>query len=187
MPYFLIGMILKEKEIDLSKIKLQKKWKVLSIIFFMISFLTVYWMNIDFNEVLESGDAEKLTLGLRLIIKKYDTIPSLLIDMAYRTTSIILCFCFLMLVPHKKTFFSKFGQYTLYVYLLHIFIIHFILDLGLKVYSNKPSWWSYIILVSTSIALVPVLSSHLIRRVFKWAISPNLSETPIKIIYQKPS
>lgn len=185
MPYFLIGMMLKDKKIDLSQVKVLKRWKILSIALFLNSFFIIYFMKVDFNEVLASGDAEHLSLGIRLIIKKYDTLPSISIDAIYRIISVVLCFSFLLLVPKKKTLYSNFGQYTLYVYLLHIFIIHFVLDLGFKIYAHKASeWWYYAFLISTTIGLIPVLSSRFIRSVFKWAISPDFDKGFLKGIYK---
>lgn len=188
MPYFLTGMILKVRKIDLSQIKVLKRWKILSISLFLSSFFIIYFMKVDFNEVLASGDAEHLSLGIRLIIKKYDTLPSISIDAIYRITSVILCLSFLLLVPKKKTFYSKFGPYTLYVYLLHIFIIHFVLDSGFKIYAHKASeWWYYIFLISTSLGLIPVLSSCFVRFAFKWVISPDFDKGFLKNIYKNPT
>jgi fucose 4-O-acetylase-like acetyltransferase len=67
-----------------------------------------------------------------------DGILALLLRLIGFTSSLLICFSFLFIVPQKRTFFSKYGKNTLNVFLLHMFIVYPMNSLVLE--HNSPGW-----------------------------------------------
>lgn len=80
---------------------------------------------------------------------------------------------FLMLIPREKTWFTQFGQATMYVYLLHTFVLYPLRENGV-LDGERPLWYILIVLVG-SLGLTVILSTPLIVRIFKPLVQPNLS------------
>ncbi len=185
LPYYIIGMIFKTNSLDLSQFNFKFFHRFLAAIFFLTIFISLYHFKVDFNEVLPEGDDEGYIIGIRLIAQKYSLFKGIIIDITYRILTLILCFCFFILVPKLETFFTKYGNNTMYPYLLHIFLIYFILDKGIKIYSHQPSeWWWYIILFAFTCLMMVGLSSRFIVRPLKPIIAPNLDRF-FKFLFKK--
>jgi fucose 4-O-acetylase-like acetyltransferase len=86
--------------------------------------------------------------------------------------SVLLSFCFLTLVPRRLTWFSSLGQATMYVYLLHSFILYPLRESGvLKGEHSDATWLVSMVLACIGISIA--LSSPLIRRIFRPLIEPK--------------
>ncbi len=84
----------------------------------------------------------------------------------------VLSAAFLALIPRRATWFSAFGQATMYVYLLHSFVLYPIRETGILADQHSSATW----LVSTvlaSIAITIALSAPIVRRVFWPIIEPR--------------
>jgi fucose 4-O-acetylase-like acetyltransferase len=77
----------------------------------------------------------------------------------------------LAVVPARRTWFTRFGSATMYVYLLHGFITLFLSYQGW--YYRIPGW--VVVLVTAGcLALTVALSSRPVRGAFRWAVEPRL-------------
>ncbi len=86
--------------------------------------------------------------------------------------AVLLSASFLALVPRRTTWMTRFGTATMYVYLLHSFVLYPLRESGfLRGPHSSASWLVFMILASIAIAIL--LSSPLVRRVFWPVIEPK--------------
>jgi len=84
----------------------------------------------------------------------------------------LLSIAFLMLVPRGTAWMTQFGQATMYVYLLHSFVLYPLRESGvLRGEHSSASWLVFMILASIAISIV--LSSPVVRKVFRPVIQPK--------------
>ena len=86
--------------------------------------------------------------------------------------AVILCAAFFALIPRRETIFTVFGQATLYVYLLHSFVLYPIRESGVLKDDHASAVW-LLTMVFASIAIAIALSSPLVRRVFRPLVEPR--------------
>jgi fucose 4-O-acetylase-like acetyltransferase len=84
----------------------------------------------------------------------------------------VLCAAFFALIPRRNTIFSVFGQATMYVYLLHSFVLYPIRESGILKDDHASAVW-LLTMVFASIAIALALSSPLVRRIFRPVIEPK--------------
>lgn len=86
--------------------------------------------------------------------------------------AMVLSAAFLALIPRRETFFTALGQATMYVYLLHSFVLYPIRESGvLRDDHSSATWLVTMLLASTAITIA--LSSPLVRRVFRPLVQPR--------------
>jgi fucose 4-O-acetylase-like acetyltransferase len=86
--------------------------------------------------------------------------------------AVVLSAAFLVLVPRRETWFTAFGTATMYVYLLHSFVLYPLRETGvLKDQHSSATWLVSVLLASIAIAIF--LSSPFIRRVFRPLVEPK--------------
>lgn len=86
--------------------------------------------------------------------------------------AVVLTAAFLALIPRRETFFSAFGQATMYVYLLHSFVLYPLRESGvLRDDHASATWLLTMVFASTAIAIV--LASPIVRRVFRPLVEPR--------------
>jgi fucose 4-O-acetylase-like acetyltransferase len=86
--------------------------------------------------------------------------------------AVVLSFSFLILIPRRPTWFTAFGQATMYVYLLHSFVLYPLRETGiLKGDHSSAEWLLSMVLACIGISIA--LSSPLIRRIFRPLIEPK--------------
>ena len=86
--------------------------------------------------------------------------------------AVLLTAAFFALIPRRNTIFSVFGQATMYVYLLHSFVLYPIRESGILKDDHSSAVW-LLTMVFASIAIAIALSSPLVRRVFRPLIEPK--------------
>ena len=86
--------------------------------------------------------------------------------------AVILCAAFFALIPRRETIFTVFGQATLYVYLLHSFVLYPIRESGVLKDDHASAEW-LLTMVFASIAIAIALSSPIVRKVFRPLIEPK--------------
>lgn len=84
----------------------------------------------------------------------------------------VLCAAYFALIPRRQTIFTVFGQATMYVYLLHTFVLYPIRKSELLRDQSSDLWLAG--LVVFAIALTVLLSTGVVRRVFRWVIEPRI-------------
>ena len=88
--------------------------------------------------------------------------------------AVLLSAAFFALVPRRETFFSAFGQATMYVYLLHSFVLYPIRESGVLRDDHSSATW-LLTMVFASAAIAVALASPLVRRVFRPLVEPKPS------------
>ncbi len=94
------------------------------------------------------------------------------VRLAFLLLSVVLSAAFLALVPRSETWITGFGQATMYVYLLHSFVLYPLRQTGILRETPAPD----ILLVAMilgGIAVSIALASPLVRRVFRPIIEPK--------------
>ena len=86
--------------------------------------------------------------------------------------AVLLSAAFFALIPRRETFFSAFGQATMYVYLLHSFVLYPIRESGVLRDDHASATW-LLTMVFASAAIAVALSSPLVKRVFRPLIEPK--------------
>ena len=95
-----------------------------------------------------------------------------LLRLALIVLAVILSAAFFVLIPRRETFFSAFGQATMYVYLLHSFVLYPLRESGvLRDDHASATWLLTMVFASTAIAIV--LSSPVVRRIFRPLVEPK--------------
>lgn len=95
-----------------------------------------------------------------------------LVRLALIALAVALSSCFFALIPRSETWMTGFGQSTMYVYLLHSFVLYPIRETGILGGEHASAMW-LVSLVLASVAIAVALSSPLVRRVFRPLIEPK--------------
>lgn len=82
-----------------------------------------------------------------------------------------MIFAVLILIPRRQTWFTQFGQATMYVYLLHTFVLYPLRETGV-LDGERPLWYILLALVF-SFGLTVALSTKPIVRLFKPIVEPD--------------
>jgi len=86
--------------------------------------------------------------------------------------SLVLGTAFFVLVPRRSHWWTHFGQYTMYVYLLHSFVLYPFRESGL-LRDLEPTWLWLPIVVLASVLIALGLATKPVRRVFRPLIEPR--------------
>jgi fucose 4-O-acetylase-like acetyltransferase len=86
--------------------------------------------------------------------------------------AVVLCAAFLALVPRRAGWMTDLGKGTMYVYLLHSFVLYPIRESGFLTGEHASASWLVLMIVASA-ATSLVLSSRTVRRVFRPLIEPR--------------
>jgi len=86
--------------------------------------------------------------------------------------AMLLCFAFLVLIPRTTTPLTALGQATLYIYLLHSFVLYPIREWSW--FQGNTSLWVLAAAVGMSLALPFLLGSPIIKRVVRPLVEPRM-------------
>jgi fucose 4-O-acetylase-like acetyltransferase len=95
-----------------------------------------------------------------------------LVRLGVLALAVLLSCCFLMLIPRGHTWVTSFGQATMYIYLLHSFILYPLRETGILKGEHSDATW-LLSMVLCCIAISVALSSPIIRRIFRPLIEPK--------------
>lgn len=84
-----------------------------------------------------------------------------------------LCLAVLWLVPRATTWFTRYGQATLYVYLLHSFVLAPLRGSGIL--AGDFPWWGVVLTLVGSVVLTVLLSTKPVRQLTGPLIQPGAS------------
>jgi fucose 4-O-acetylase-like acetyltransferase len=101
------------------------------------------------------GDAEGMWIRARLIV-----------------VALIGSAAVLTLVPHRRSFLTRMGAWSLVVYLCHGFVVRYLEYRGYEDWMPGTSWWSVIITVTVGIALALFLAWDPIARTLNYVVDP---------------
>lgn len=86
--------------------------------------------------------------------------------------AVLLSAAFFVLIPRSATWMTAFGQSTMYVYLLHSFVLYPIRETGVLGGEHASAMW-LVSMVLACLAISIALSSPLVKRVFRPLIEPK--------------
>ena len=78
----------------------------------------------------------------------------------------------LTLVPHRRSFLTRMGTWSLVVYLCHGFVVRYLEYRGYEDWMPGTSWWSIAITVAVAIALALLIASEPVARVLNYVVDP---------------
>ncbi len=95
------------------------------------------------------------------------------VRLAIIALALLLMTAFLLLIPRRETRWTQLGQYTMYVYLLHTFVLYPFRQSGV-LRGLEPMWvWIPVVMVA-SVAIAVGLSSRPVRRAVRPLVEPRM-------------
>ncbi|MFG6280404.1 acyltransferase family protein [Microbacterium sp. S16(2024)] len=95
------------------------------------------------------------------------------VRLAIIALALVLMAAFLVLVPRRETRWTALGRYTMYVYLLHTFVLYPFRQSGILRGLEPMGLWIPVVALG-SVAIAVALSSRPVRRVFRPLVEPRL-------------
>ena len=86
--------------------------------------------------------------------------------------AVVLSAAFFVLIPRRETVWSAFGQATMYVYLLHSFVLYPIRESGILRDDGSSALW-LVVMLGVSVVIAVLLSTRIVRRVFWPLVEPR--------------
>lgn len=141
-PVFLLGYYMKKEHFERL---VSKQGKMLAAIVLLAMVLIIHFVLVDLPKewMYGSKSYEKLGAGLE----------GGAIRLFYYGLSFIMVFSVLAFVPKKEYFFSKWGAHTLYVYLLHGFIIRYFRTTDLVPYIKETKSYYLLLIFAVIVTL----------------------------------
>ncbi|WP_167046391.1 acyltransferase family protein [Salinibacterium sp. ZJ454] len=172
LPFFVLGWKLNEWGlVDRWRGLVRYDWGVRAAATgVLLAFAIVLWVNIDLWREID----------LRFWFfydRSYNDLGDVawwsgLVRLALLGLAVVLSAAFFVLVPRRHTWMTGFGQATMYVYLLHSFVLYPIRETGvLRDEASSATWLLGMVLAGIAISIA--LSSPLVRRVFHPLIEPK--------------
>lgn len=94
------------------------------------------------------------------------------VRLALMAAALVLSAAFFALVPRDRHWWTHFGQYTMYVYLLHSFVLYPFRENGL-LRNAEPTWVWLPAVVAGSVLIALGLATKPVRRVFRPLVEPR--------------
>ena len=97
-----------------------------------------------------------------------------LVRLGLMAVTLVVCAAVMALVPRRETWFTAFGQATMYVYLLHSFVLYPLRESGvLRGAGSEPLWVAAVVVGALLLAVV--LSTRPVQRLFRPLVQPRSS------------
>lgn len=94
------------------------------------------------------------------------------IRIALMLLAVVLCAAFFLLIPRGSYWWTSFGQYTMYVYLLHSFVLYPFRETGV-LRDLEPTWLWLPLVTALSVLVALLLATRPVRWVFRPLIEPR--------------
>ncbi|WP_426183653.1 acyltransferase family protein [Microbacterium sp. TWP3-1-2b2] len=172
LPFFVLGWWLREHDL-VNRFRLIdfRPWWLRAaavLIFAADAFVAWNWvdlwesMNLDkwffYNDTyVDLGGDEWWSGGIRLFLI---------------VIGLLLSAAFFVLIPRRKQWWTKFGQYTMYVYLLHSFVLYPFRESGI-LRDAEPTWIWLPTVIVLSVVIAVVLATRPVRWVFRPLVEPR--------------
>ncbi len=173
LPFFVLGWSLRQWQITGTWLTMRPatiwRWRAAAIALFaslaiVISLTVSSWRELKLRRFLlydESygsiGYTEWWAGGIRL---------------GFMLLAFALVVAFLMLMPRRVTWFTGLGAATMYIYLLHTFILYPLRE-GTLLLGPQP-WWSLPAMIAFCVGVSVLLSMPFIRRIFHYIVEPKV-------------
>lgn len=173
LPFFVLGWKIKEwglagKWIDSPRAVVPVRVAAAAVITLVLVLLAVFldtWRAVGLKGFL-FYDFSYATLG-------YPEWWAGAIRLGVMAVSMVLCFAFLALLPRRALWFTALGGATLYVYLLHTFVLYPFRQSGIL--AGDAAWWWLPVMIVLAAATTLVLASPVVRRIFRPLVEPRAS------------
>lgn len=165
-PFFLIGYYFKPEWF----FKLRNKWTqaISVLVIAVLSILTYFNLDIIPSRIITSN-YNYYNSNLKVL----DSFPTMFLNrLIFYVAALILCACFMLLVPRGKAFFTKFGSRTLQVYILHRFL--YFVEKEYKLYEPFRSTKGFFAMSAIALAATLILSLKPFEYPFKLLSKINL-------------
>ncbi|MBH0117767.1 acyltransferase family protein [Salinibacterium sp. NG253] len=172
LPFFVLGW-------KLNEWKLMERWKVAerSVLLIRALAVTIFF---GWIAIILSNIELWRTINLRFWFFYDDSYQGLgedqwwagAVRLGLIALAILLSAAFFALVPRRHTWIADAGQATMYVYLLHSFILYPLRESGLLLDERSSAMW-LVSMVLGSIGIALVLSTPLIKKIFRPIIEPK--------------
>ena len=96
------------------------------------------------------------------------------VRLALMAVAIALSAAFFALLPRRTHWWTHFGQYTMYVYLLHSFVLYPFRESGI-LRNAEPTWLWLPVVIVASVLIALGLATRPVRRVFRPLVEPRPS------------
>lgn len=165
-PFFLIGYYFKSEWL----FKFRNKWTQAAsiIIIATVSIWTYYNLDVIPSRIITSN-YNYYNSNLKVLNSSYTMFLNRLL---FYIIALILCACFMLLVPRGKAFFTRFGSRTLQVYILHRFL--YFIEKDFKLYEPFRSPKGAIAMSLIALAVTFILSLKPFEYPFKLLSKINL-------------
>ena len=168
-PFFLFGYYTSGIKFDFCK----KPWfRVLAVVMFVAFLAYVFLRGSEINYSLLSMNKSYWYIGRAT----KDSVFRVFINAVGRyIVAFVFFFIILGIMPTKKTFFSDVGKYSLYVYVLHLYIVILLRNVDTKygILSHIDQNWQMVLYLFMSVVLCFVLISKPVRKLTKPVLEPN--------------
>ena len=162
LPFFVIGLHLKPEH--LAVLRRRGAWVagIAGVLFlwWLAARTDRYWatqflyFRAPYAE-LGAGDLEGIWIRARLIV-----------------VALVGSAAVLTLVPHRRSFLTRMGTWSLVVYLCHGFVVRYLEYRGFEDWMPGTSWWSVVITVAVAIALALVIAWEPVARTLNYVVDP---------------
>ena len=171
LPFFVLGWQLRQwKLVEKWRVVDKQKWAIRALaaaVFLAWGVVVVvfidFWKSIDVHWLFY--DDSYTGLGS-------DQWWAGFVRLAFLGLATVLSAAFFVLVPRSTVWITPFGQATMYIYLLHSFILYPLRETGV-LKGEEASDWLVASVVLAGIAIAIALASPLVRRVFRPIIEPK--------------
>ncbi|GAA3665304.1 acyltransferase family protein [Microbacterium marinilacus] len=173
LPFFALGWWLRERDVvDRLRLLERKAWwaRVAAVAVFALAAWAAWgglagwhemdmrnWLFYDQDYAALIGEAPWWAGGVRL---------------ALMAVAVVLCAAFFVLVPRGRFAFTPLGTYTMYVYLLHSFVLYPLRESGV-LRGLDPTWLWLPVMCALSVAIAVLLASRPVRWLFRPLIEPR--------------
>ncbi|MFF3762924.1 acyltransferase family protein [Streptomyces sp. NPDC001922] len=165
LPFFVVGLVMKPEHFQMVR---RREVRILSVPIFATAFLVAYWAGPRMSSAwfYHRDSAQELTAPWW---------SGLVMTLALFGCSVILVACFFAWVPRRKMWFTALGAGTLYGYLLHGFLAKGSRFWGwFDDYAWLQTPWGAIVVTVIAGAVVTVLCTPPVQRVFRFAMEPKM-------------
>lgn len=172
LPFFVLGWWLREHDIvDRFRLIDFRPWwlRAIAVVVLAVDCFVAWnwvelWESINLDKwffyedtYVDLGGEEWWSGGVRLILI---------------AIGLLLTAAFFVLIPRRMQWWTRFGQYTMYVYLLHSFVLYPFRESGI-LRDAEPTWLWLPSVIVVSVAIALVLATKPVRWVFRPLVEPR--------------
>ncbi|MFC7382115.1 acyltransferase family protein [Sphaerisporangium rhizosphaerae] len=173
LPFYVLGLMIRPEHLELLK----RPWvRVAGAVLLVAGLAVAFAVHADVATEWIRWRHSNAKIGV-------NDLTGSVIRLAMLSAGAVLVAAFLAVTPARRTWFSGLGAATMYAYLLHGFAVKVLerYDAGLR------TPWGVALVAAFGVVLATVLCTPPVRRLFRWAVEPDLSWAFTAIRRPRPS